>query len=129
VALITTKHSKLGTILAYGPKQLTAYMFEADEGGTSACSGECAHAWPPVLGTAHASGAAKSADLGTIKRGDGSIQVTYKGHPLYGFIKDADHADSYGQDSHAFGAGWYVLNASGAKVESAHGKGGASHRS
>jgi hypothetical protein len=51
--------------------------------------------------------------------------VTYKGHPLYGFIKDEDHADSYGQDSHAFGAGWYVLTPSGAKVES----GGARHKS
>jgi predicted lipoprotein with Yx(FWY)xxD motif len=43
--------------------------------------------------------------------------VTYKGHPLYYFIKDKDAGDSYGQGSHAFGASWYVLAPSGKKVD------------
>jgi predicted lipoprotein with Yx(FWY)xxD motif len=116
---VATKQSKLGTILAAGSKHLTVYMFEADNGTSSACSGACAKAWPPVTtdGQPTVSGAAVSADLGTTMRADGSKQVTYKGHPLYFFEKDEDSGDAYGQGSKAFGAGWYVLKPSGAKVD------------
>jgi predicted lipoprotein with Yx(FWY)xxD motif len=114
---VTAKHSKLGMILAAGPKQRTVYLFEADKGGQSACSGACAAAWPPVLGKAQAAGAATSADLGTVKRADGATQVTYKGHPLYWFIKDKDSEDAYGQGLKAFGADWYVLAPSGKKID------------
>ena len=117
--VITAKHNKLGTILAAGPKKLTVYLFEADKGTTSACSGACAHAWPPVTtsGSAQATGAALSSDLGTTKRPDGTEQVTYKGHPLYYFIKDGDAGDAYGEGSKAFGASWYVLTPKGTKVD------------
>jgi predicted lipoprotein with Yx(FWY)xxD motif len=115
---ITTKHSKkLGTILAAGNKKLTVYLFEADSGGMSACSGACARAWPPVIGTPSASGKAMSANLGTIARSDGKTQVTYKGHPLYFFVKDKDDEDAYGQGAKAFGADWYVMSPSGSKVD------------
>jgi predicted lipoprotein with Yx(FWY)xxD motif len=116
---VTTKHSKFGTILAAGPKQLTVYMFEADMGPAPHCSGACAAAWPPVIakGTPAASGTATSADLGTTTRSGGVKQVTYKGHPLYYFIKDKDDGDAYGQGSHAFGADWYVLAPNGDKVD------------
>jgi predicted lipoprotein with Yx(FWY)xxD motif len=116
-ALITTKHAKLGTILAYGPKHLTVYLFEADKTGASSCNGSCAKFWPPVLGTPKAGGQASSGGLGTIKRADGSTQVTYKGHPLYRFVKDKDDGDAYGQGVKAFGASWYVLAPSGKKVD------------
>jgi predicted lipoprotein with Yx(FWY)xxD motif len=116
---VTTKQTKLGTVLAAGPKQLTVYMFEADKGSKPACTGACAAAWPPVTasGAAVASGKAVSADLGTTTRPAGVKQVTYKGHPLYYFIKDKDDGDSYGQGVHAFGAGWYVVAPSGNKVD------------
>jgi predicted lipoprotein with Yx(FWY)xxD motif len=114
---VVTKHSKLGTILAAGPKHLTVYLFEADKHGKSNCTGECAKAWPPVTGTAKTGGKAVSADLGTIKRPDGKTQVTYKGHPLYFFIKDKDEGDSYGEGLNAFGSDWYVLAPSGKKVD------------
>ena len=119
-AKITTKtHGKLGTILATGPKKMTVYMFEADKTSKSTCSGACAVAWPPVIakGSPSASGQAASADLGTTTRAGGIKQVTYKGHPLYYFIKDKDDGDAYGQGAHAFGADWYVLTPSGKKVE------------
>lgn len=114
---VTTKHDKLGTILAAGDKRLTVYLFEADKTGRSACSGACATAWPPVMGTGKATGGAKAADLGTVTRPGGGTQVTYKGHPLYYFIKDEDDGDAYGQGSKAFGAGWYVLSPSGQKID------------
>jgi predicted lipoprotein with Yx(FWY)xxD motif len=114
--LITTKHGKLGTILAFGPKRLTVYLFEADSHGRSACAGACAAAWPPVIGTPKAAGGAVSADLGTITRPGGAHQITYKGHPLYLFVRDKDDGDAYGQDVHAFGADWYALQPSGAQA-------------
>lgn len=116
---VSTKHSKLGTILAAGPKHMTVYLFEADKNGTSACTGACAGAWPPVTtsGSPSASGAAVSGDLGTIMRPDGTKQVTYKGHPLYFFVRDKDGGDAYGEGVKAFGASWYVLEPSGAKVD------------
>jgi predicted lipoprotein with Yx(FWY)xxD motif len=116
---VQTKKGKLGPILAAGPKRLTVYLFEADKGAASACTGACAKAWPPVTtgGAPVAAVGAVSADLGTIARADGTKQVTYKGHPLYFFAKDGDAGDAYGEGAKAFGAGWYVLRPNGSKVD------------
>jgi predicted lipoprotein with Yx(FWY)xxD motif len=116
-ALITTKHDKLGTILAFGPQKLTVYLFEADHGSTSSCTGPCASAWPPVTGKPQATGGAVASLLGTITRPDGTAQVTYNGHPLYLFNKDKDDGDTYGQGVNQFGAGWYALAPSGNKID------------
>lgn len=117
-ALITTKHaSKLGTILASGSKRLTVYLFEADKSGSSSCMGACASVWPPVTGSPKAIGGAMSADLGTVTRSDGTKQVTYKGHPLYLYVKDKDDGDAYGEGIKSFGAAWYALAPSGKKVD------------
>lgn len=122
VALVTTKHTKLGTVLGAGPKKLTVYLFAADTASKSACMGACAKVWPPVTtsGQAQAGGHAMAADLGTITRDDGTMQVTYKGHPLYFYIKDVkdgDAGDTYGQGLKSFGADWYVLAPSGNKID------------
>jgi len=61
------------------------YVFERDTGSKSTCYDECADAWPPVL-TDDGPVAGKGLDeagLGTTERRDGSLQVTYRGHPLY----------------------------------------------
>jgi len=117
--VVSTKHDKLGTVLAAGGKHLTVYMFEGDKGANSSCAGACARVWPPVTTAAAASanGAAVAADLGTISRSDGTTQVTYKGHPLYYFARDKDASDAYGQGVVGFGASWYVISPSGKKVD------------
>lgn len=115
--VLTTKHTKLGTILGAGPKRLTVYLFQADKGATSSCAAACAALWPPVTGSPKAAGAAMGADLGTITRADGKMQVTYKGHPLYLYAKDGDAGDAYGEAIKSFGAEWYVLAPSGKKVD------------
>jgi predicted lipoprotein with Yx(FWY)xxD motif len=116
---VQAKKGKLGPILAAGPKRLTVYLFEADKGTASACTGACAKAWPPVTtgGAPVAAAGAVNADLGTIARADGTKQVTYKGHPLYFFAKDGDAGDAYGEGANAFGADWYVLRPNGNKVD------------
>ena len=97
-AVVTTKTSKLGTVLA-GAKGKTLYLFEADKGNASACSGACATAWPPLTtsGSATSAKSAVAGDLGTIKRSDGTKQVTYKGHPLYYFARTKTPATPTGR--------------------------------
>ena len=95
------------------------YLWEADTNGMSTCSGACAAAWPPVTvsGAAQAGSGVTQSLLGTVKRADGTEQVTYNGHPLYYFVGDTGPGMAKGQGSNDFGAGWYVLNAKGSKID------------
>ena len=97
----------------------TLYLFEADKNGTSACSGACAAAWPPdtVTGTPQAGSGVSQSLLGTITRADGTMQLTYDGHPLYYFTADTAGRTAHGQGVKAFGAEWYVVSASGSKID------------
>jgi predicted lipoprotein with Yx(FWY)xxD motif len=95
------------------------YLWEADTNGMSTCAGACAAAWPPVTvsGTAQAGSGVTQSLLGTVKRADGTEQVTYNHHPLYYFVGDTGPGMAKGQDSKAFGADWYVLNSKGSKID------------
>jgi predicted lipoprotein with Yx(FWY)xxD motif len=118
-AKVGVRTTQLGKVLV-NSKGVTLYLFEKDKKGKSACSGACAAAWPPLLtkGKPTASGGASTARLGTTKRSDGTTQVTYNGHPLYTFIKDANKAGStQGEGLDAFGAEWYVVGTNGNKIE------------
>jgi len=68
---------------------------------------------------------AKASLLGTTKRTDGRMQVTYDKHPLYTFVKDTKKGQTNGEGLNAFGAEWYALSAAGAKVEKPGAKGSA----
>src|SRR4029077_12899546 len=76
----------------------TLYLFTADKGATSGCYGQCAAYWPPLIATqpSVASGL-KASLLGTTKRKDGKLQVTYAGHPLYFFAEDKKAGQVNGQ--------------------------------
>jgi hypothetical protein len=62
--------------------------------------------------------------LGTTKRTDGKLQVTYNHHPLYWFKFDKKAGQTTGENIHAFGADWYVVSAKGVKVEPKDDSGG-----
>jgi len=115
--VIKTASSSAGTILTDGSGR-AVYLWVKDTGGTSACSGACAGAWPPVTttSTATASGSAQSSELGTITRSDGTKQVTYNGHPLYYFAGDSGPGTASGQGSDNFGAKWWLVAPSGSDV-------------
>src|SRR5690349_19506228 len=95
------------------------YLFEADKGSTSACTGACAATWPPVTASAMpmAGGGVSQSLLGTTERADGTEQLTYNGHPLYYFSADTGSGMAKGQGTKAFGAGWYVVNGKGSKID------------
>jgi predicted lipoprotein with Yx(FWY)xxD motif len=116
--VVSTEHTTLGTVLAAGPKRLTVYLFAADTGPHSTCTGACAQVWPPVTSTAapQAEGGAVAANLGTIERAGGVKQLTYKGHPLYYYVSDQQAGETTGQGLASFGAPWYVLAPSGNEI-------------
>lgn len=97
------------------------YLFTADTGGVSTCYGPCAAAWPPLLaaqGTPTPGSAEVDARLLAVtRRQDGAPQVTYNGHPLYYYARDAGAASPQGQDVHDSGGEWYLVTAQGQKVE------------
>jgi predicted lipoprotein with Yx(FWY)xxD motif len=108
----------LGRILVDG-RGRTLYLFAKDTHGKSACTGQCAAFWPPLItsGKPLATAGARASLLGTIKRADGRLQVTYNQHPLYTFVKDTRKSQTNGEAVNAFGAKWYAVSAAGVKVE------------
>ena len=116
-AVIKTAHTSLGSVLTDG-KGITVYLFEKDTGTTSTCYGPCAKAWPPVLTSSKpvATGGARSALLGTTKRTNGKLQVTYAGHPLYYFRASAKPGQVNGQGINGFGAHWDAVRPTGAQA-------------
>jgi predicted lipoprotein with Yx(FWY)xxD motif len=115
--VVSTTTTSLGKILV-DSRGRTLYLFAKDKAGKSSCSGQCATFWPPVIAGAKprvGSGATASL-VGTTKRTDGRMQVTYNHHPLYTFAKDTKKGQTSGEELDAFGAKWYVLSPAGAKI-------------
>ena len=81
---------------------MTLYTFDKDQGGKSACNGDCAANWPPLL----AQDADKPVgDFTIIVRDDGKRQMAFKGKPLYQWIKDQKAGDKTGD---GFKNVWHV---------------------
>jgi predicted lipoprotein with Yx(FWY)xxD motif len=112
--IATTKSKKYGEILA-DAKGRTVYMFDPDKKGASTCYGKCAAAWPPVTTAAKpiAGVGVDESLFGTVKRKDGTTQVTYAKWPLYYFTPDKQVGDVKGQ---AVKKVWWVLDAKGTPI-------------
>jgi predicted lipoprotein with Yx(FWY)xxD motif len=117
-AVVGTKTTSLGTFLV-DAKGRALYLWDADHGRMSACSGACAQAWPPLTATMtpKASGQVTSSLLGTTRRSDGSREVTYAGHPLYSFAGDSAPKQTNGQGSDSFGSPWWVVSPAGQAIQ------------
>jgi len=116
-ATVRVAKTDLGNVLV-NSKGRTLYMFLADQGTTSACTGACAANWPPLRasGTPKAGKGAKASLLSTSPRPDGKAQVVYNGHPVYTFQKDTKAGETTGQGLNAFGAQWFALSGTGNQV-------------
>ncbi|MDQ7805890.1 SCO0930 family lipoprotein [Amycolatopsis sp. A133] len=97
---------------------MTLYLFQKDskKAKTSACNGDCAKTWPAVLsnGKVELQGI-DSKLLGSVKRADGTEQVTIGGWPVYTFSKDTKPGDANGQGVNGT---WFVIEPAGCKVGS-----------
>jgi predicted lipoprotein with Yx(FWY)xxD motif len=108
----------LGKVLVDG-QGFTLYVFAPDKhSGHSTCYGECATGWPPLrlpsgVDKAPAGPGVKAKLLGTTKRTDGTVEVTYKKWPLYLWVIDSAPGQATGQDINNLGGKWYVITPAG----------------
>jgi predicted lipoprotein with Yx(FWY)xxD motif len=97
------------------------YIFMADrKTHGSTCHHRCIAMWPPYVigGKALVGNKLDASKVGTIKRKDGRLQVTYNGWPLYFFAKDNHRpGDTKGEGMTGFGGKWYLISPKGEKIE------------
>lgn len=107
--IMVEKNSTWGKILALSGGW-TVYRYAKDKTDHSACTGACAKVWPPVLLTAGQSKPMGKGvgHLGSLKRSDGKLQVTYEGIPLYRFVGDVKKGEVSGNGKDKFGSWWSV---------------------
>ncbi len=118
-AAIRSGTTSIGTVLA-NAKGRTLYWFAIDTPTKSKCSGACTATWPPVIGSPRlATGLAATGRFGTIKRSDGTVQVTWNGHPLYTYAGDNASGQANGNGVNGFGGIWHAVVVTGAASHSA----------
>jgi predicted lipoprotein with Yx(FWY)xxD motif len=105
-------NAKIGSPILVNSSGLTLYKFSADSGNMSACNGGCTAVWPPLTvaaGTTPKGGPGTGGTFATITRTDGTLQVTYDGHPLYTFTGDSSAGATSGQNLTSDGGKWTVV--------------------
>ena len=114
---VNVAKSHLGRMLVDN-KGITLYDFPPDKGTTSVCYGACAAIWPPLIthGKPIAGPGVRASLLGTTKRKDGKLQVTYRRHPLYYFVSDRKRGQTTGQGLDQFGGPWWVISPAGKEI-------------
>ncbi|WP_229844691.1 hypothetical protein [Streptomyces cinnamoneus] len=117
VQLSASKAGALNPVVVNGAG-FTLYRFDKDtaDPSKSTCNGECASTWPPVVvapgGKVFLDGVDRS-KVGTVKRDDGTLQVTVGGWPVYRFSKDAKPGETKGQ---GVGGTWFGVAPDGKKA-------------
>ena len=105
----TANNSVIGTIVVNGAG-LTLYHDTGEAKGSVSCTGGCAKTWLPLTasgGMKPTAGAGITASkLGTIRRSDGRVQVTYGGLALYRYARDTKAGDTNGQGADQL---WYAI--------------------
>jgi predicted lipoprotein with Yx(FWY)xxD motif len=116
---LTVQPSRFGRVLFDG-RGLVLYTFTKDVRRRSSCTGACATRWPPyvVSRAPRAGNGARTGLIDTIRRGDGRLQVTYDGRPLYFYVGDTPGVILC-QSAREFGGLWLVVRADGSPVRSA----------
>jgi predicted lipoprotein with Yx(FWY)xxD motif len=88
-------------------KGLTLYSLSVEKNGKFICTGSCTSTWIPLVVSAGTTpkGPVK---LGTVKRPEGKIQVTFKGLPLYTFDGDSAKGQAKGEGFKDVGT-WHAV--------------------
>jgi predicted lipoprotein with Yx(FWY)xxD motif len=109
----------------------TLYFADQESGGTIRCVDSCLQFWIPLTVSGNAkptAGDGVGATLSTLKRPDGSMQVTFGGKPLYTFVEDGGAGKSAGNGfKDSFGGTdfqWHAATTTGAAPMSSTAPGG-----
>jgi predicted lipoprotein with Yx(FWY)xxD motif len=115
--VVKVSGSPFGRILV-DSRGVALYDFPKDKGIVSSCYGACAALWPPLVtsGKPVAGPGVRASLLGTTKRSDGKLEVTYNSHPLYYFVSDRRPGQFSGQGLNQFGDPWWVLSPAGKEI-------------
>lgn len=107
-ATVKTASSSLGTILV-DAQGMTLYHLSGEQNGKFICTNAaCTGIWHPLTISAGSTPSGEVGSLGTVKRPDGTTQVTYKGTPLYTFASDQQPGETKGQGIKDVGT-WSVI--------------------
>jgi predicted lipoprotein with Yx(FWY)xxD motif len=105
-------NSGLGYSILVNRKGFTLYYWQQEKPGTIKCTADCATSWPPLLVPKGVkvvkSIKGASGKFGVITRPDGTRQVTYNRHALYGYFDDKKPGDTLCQNVD----GWFVIHVS-----------------
>jgi predicted lipoprotein with Yx(FWY)xxD motif len=111
VAVKTASNSTVGGTILVNAQGMTLYHLSGEQNGKFICtSSACVGVWHPLT-VAAGSAPTGVASLGTVKRPDGTQQVTYNGTPLYTFAQDSSEGDAKGQGIKDVGT-WSAVMAS-----------------
>ena len=127
--------SKLGSTVLTNASGMTLYALSAESAGKFICTtAACEGVWHPLIASGPGTPSGTVGSLATVKRPDGSEQVTYKGMPLYTFAQDRTAGEANGQGIKDVGT-WHAVTttasassaaAKPAESESSSGSGGGS---
>jgi predicted lipoprotein with Yx(FWY)xxD motif len=93
------------------------YLLTAEKPGKVKCTGSCTKRWKPLVvkGRPTAASGVKGSLLGTLKRSDGTSQVTYNKHPLYTYT---GQGLASGVGVKTAGGTWFLVSPAGNAITS-----------
>ena len=100
----------------------TLYAFAADSPGKSNCADSCLQYWPAAKASGTVTRSSDvTAKLASIKRSDGTAQLTVNGWPVYTYAADSGPGQATGQGENLSGGRWWVVAPSGTQIKSGEG--------
>ncbi len=115
--VVKSASSSLGTILV-DSQGMTLYHLSGEVNGKFICtSTACLGVWHPLIASAGSEPSGEVGSLGTVKRPEGTMQVTYKGTPLYTFTGDRQPGETKGQGIKDVGT-WSAVTTSSSSTPS-----------
>jgi predicted lipoprotein with Yx(FWY)xxD motif len=108
--------STLGEQLLVNAQGRTLYALSPETSSHLLCkSSACLKNWPPVTLRSRTvklvAGHGVSGRLGILRRGDGLLQLTLRGRPLYRFAGDHGKGEANGENIQSFGGTWHAVTA------------------